>query len=120
MGARFSGEHRLPACRSRQLAETGEMSVTGNYPCKDVAGRAACNYRLAACAPQNAPSVVGGNTDQPPSVAAATYAVAVRSVITSHGSLSPAIVTDADAALGVPWVSDSAGVWEWGVSSQLA
>ena len=48
----ISGEHRLPACRSRQLAETGEMVSRENCVSKDVAGRAAGNYRLAACAPR--------------------------------------------------------------------
>ena len=51
--AKAFGEHRPLACRSRQLAETGrftrELRLTG---CKGVAGRAAGNCRLAACAPQ--------------------------------------------------------------------
>ena len=45
-----SGEHRLPACSSRQLAETlcvfvaaTSLKVAGKLP----------NYRLEACAPQN-------------------------------------------------------------------
>src|SRR5437016_339814 len=46
----MSGEHRLPACSSRQLAEMpralfGRVSRAG---CRQAAG----NYRLAACAPQ--------------------------------------------------------------------
>src|SRR4029077_7872366 len=50
--APLSGERRLPACASRQLAETGKWRRLRNVCPKDVAGRAAGNYRLAACAPQ--------------------------------------------------------------------
>src|SRR5207248_1836230 len=49
---RVSGECRLPACRSRQLTETGKRRHFVKCARKDVAGRAAGNYRLAACAPQ--------------------------------------------------------------------
>src|SRR5205814_441629 len=49
-----SGEHRLQACTSRQLAETGNWRHSSDCARKDVVGRAADNYRLAACAPQNA------------------------------------------------------------------
>src|SRR5947207_6342074 len=45
-----SGEHRPPACRSRQLAETGQFRRYLRITCaKGVAG----SYRLAACAPQS-------------------------------------------------------------------
>jgi hypothetical protein len=47
-----AGERRLLACRSRQLAEIGKIDVNSSGVRKDVAGRAAGNYRLAACAPQ--------------------------------------------------------------------
>src|SRR6266481_6953384 len=47
-----AGERRLPACRSRQLAETGKWIRVRSCVAQDVAGRAAGNYRLAACAPQ--------------------------------------------------------------------
>jgi hypothetical protein len=50
---RISGERRLPACRSRQLAETGKWRRLRIAYGKGVAGRAAGNYRLAACAPLN-------------------------------------------------------------------
>ena len=50
--SRVSGERRLLACKSRQLAETGKLVPRSNRVRKDVAGRAVGNYRLAACAPQ--------------------------------------------------------------------
>jgi hypothetical protein len=50
----LSGERRLPACRSRQLAAIRVIRCSfGAVRRKDVAGRAAGNYRLAACAPRN-------------------------------------------------------------------
>src|SRR4029077_7268398 len=48
-----TGERRLAACRSRQLAEVGEMSSPEDCAPKDVAGRAASNYTLTGCAPQS-------------------------------------------------------------------
>src|SRR5205823_3925877 len=48
----FSGERRLLACRTRQLAETETRRHFRIACLKIVAGRATGNYRLAACAPQ--------------------------------------------------------------------
>ena len=47
-----AGESRLPACRSRQLAETGNCRDVFELRATDVGGRAAANDRPAACAPQ--------------------------------------------------------------------
>jgi hypothetical protein len=44
-----SGERRLPACRSRQLAEIGITASPQSRMCEGVVGRAADNDRLAAC-----------------------------------------------------------------------
>ena len=46
-----SGEHALPACKSRQLGET-RIRDHHNNTRKNIAGKAAGNCRLAACVPQ--------------------------------------------------------------------
>jgi hypothetical protein len=97
----LSGEHRLPACRSRQLAETGEMRVTVNCACTDVAGRAAGNYRLAACAPQNAQFAIS---------TAANH----QRLLTSYLE-----ITVADAVLGVPSEVGWVGAWEYAAELKL-
>ncbi len=55
MARTISGERRLLACTSRQLAETGDSSRIRRHRVSNVAGRVAGNYRLAAYAPQNQP-----------------------------------------------------------------
>ncbi len=40
------------------LPRPGKFALSENYMCKDVAGRAAGDHRLAACAPQKCASIV--------------------------------------------------------------
>ncbi|PYL08747.1 MAG: hypothetical protein DME33_06655 [Verrucomicrobia bacterium] len=54
--ARDFGEHRLPACSRRQLADDRTGSQAGVSVSAEAFRQAAEKDRLAACAPQNAAS----------------------------------------------------------------
>ena len=51
--SKCSGERKQPACASLRLAGMGRLKFQTDCDVEDVAGRAAGNYRLGACAPQS-------------------------------------------------------------------
>ena len=57
--SKCSGERKQPACASLRLAGMGRLKFQTDCDVEDVAGRAAGNYRLGACAPQQVHSVSG-------------------------------------------------------------
>src|SRR5437762_3554015 len=102
--------------REPSMASTAQMSCRGSVarPSWAWGHRASClvlrndDRQASACRPHRqgayAPNLPGsGPTNH-------------QSLITDYSGV---ILTGADAALGVPWVSDWAGAWEWAAASGL-